>query len=244
MAAPTPLCRLILLDLAVVGVVAAAHVPAPVPSLESILVHMAQARSDNRARLRPYSVTRNYSLFGKEKQMARSEVIAQVTFEPPGFKQFVIQRASGLGLGERIVRQMLESEIGIVQNYESTDMSPANYDFRFLREEELDGHHCYVLEMHPRRKDKILLNGRIWVDSTTYLLHRTEGEPGGSPSWWLKDSRVVLAYSDVDGMWLQTSSESTADVRFVGRHTMQSRDVEYSLSTLAASNARAAQSGR
>jgi hypothetical protein len=80
-----------------------------------------------------------------------------------------------------------------------------------------------------------LLRGQIWVDAITYLLHRTEGEPARSPSWWLKDARLALVYSDVGGMWLQTSSESSADVRFLGRHTMLSRDVEYTMSTLAAS---------
>jgi hypothetical protein len=200
---------------------------------------MTQARSENRARLRPYSVTRDYKLFGKEGQKARSEVVARVSFAPPGVKQFVIQQASGLGLGERIVRQMLEHETVIVRDHESTDLSPANYDFRYLREETLGGQRCYVLEIVPRRKDKNLLRGQIWVDSTTYLLHRTEGQPARDPSWWLKDARVILAYSDVGGMWLQTSSESSADVRFMGHHTMLSRDVEYSMSTLTASASRA-----
>jgi hypothetical protein len=240
----TRLCRLILLQFAgvlgVSGIALAAHVESTTPSAESITAHMIQARSENRARLRPYSVTRDYRLFGKEKQMARSEVIARVIFDPPGIKQFVIQQASGLGLGERIVRQMLEHESEIGRNNASTDLSPANYDFRYLREEELDGRRCYVLGIVPRRSDKSLLRGQIWVDSITYLLHRTEGEPARSPSWWLKDARLVLVYSDVGGMWLQTSSESSADVRFLGRHTMLSRDMEYSMNTLAASAGRRA----
>jgi hypothetical protein len=162
-------------------------------------------------------------------------VIAQVTFAPPDDKQFVIQQASGMGLGERIVRQMLQHETEIVRNYEATDLSPANYQFRYLREEELGGRRCYVLEIVPRRKDKTLLRGQIWVDSITYLLRRTEGEPARSPSWWLKNARVVLVYSEVGGMWLQTSSEASAEVRFWGRHTLLSRDVEYNMSALAAS---------
>ncbi len=232
-------CRLMFLQfvgvLAVSGIAWGAHIETPVPSAESIIAHMMQARSENRARLRPYSVTRDYRLFGKEKQVARSEVIARVTFDPPGIKQFVIQRASGMGLGERIVRQMLEHETEIGRNNTLTDLSPANYDFRYLREEELGGRQCYVLAMAPRRNDKSLLRGQIWVDAATYLLQRTEGEPARSPSWWLKDARLVLVYSDVGGMWLQTSSESSAEVRFLGRHTMLSRDVEYSMSTLTAS---------
>jgi len=240
----TRLCRLILVPLAGVlgmsGIALAAHVESAAPSAEIIIAQMMQARSENRARLRPYIVTRNYRLFGKEKQTARSEVVARVTFDPPGIKQFVIQQASGMGLGERIVRQMLEHETEIGRNNASTDLSPANYDFRYLREEVLGGRRCYVLEIIPRRNDKSLLRGQIWVDAVTYLLQRTEGEPARSPSWWLKDARLVLVYGNVGGMWLQTGSESSAEVRFLGRHTMLSRDVEYTMSTLAASTGVAA----
>jgi hypothetical protein len=40
-------------------------------------------------------------------------------------------------------------------------------------------------------------------------------------------------------MWLQTASESTANVRFVGPHTMVSRDVEYKFNELTAQADRA-----
>jgi hypothetical protein len=220
-----------------------AYAGAAVPNVETIVIRMAQARLENRSRLRPYSVTRDYRLFGKEKQTAESVVVVDVSFVPPDFKQYTIQQSSGTGLGERIVRQMLEHETDIVKNYGSTDMSLANYDFRFVREEELSGQHCYVLEILPRRKDKTLLRGHIWVDSTTYLLHRTEGEPAKTPSWWLREVRIALVYGDAHGMWLQTASESTADVRLLGRHTMLSRDVEYKMGELVAATGIAVQKG-
>ena len=212
---------------------AASYAQNAVPPVDVILERMAQARADNRTHLRPYSVTRDYRLVGAEKQ-TRSEVIADVSFVPPAFKKFTIQKSSGIGLGERIVRQMLEHETAIVKNNSATDMTAANYDFRFLREEELNGQPCYVLEMLPRRSDKVLLHGQIWVDSLTYLLRRTEGEPGKAPSWWLRDARIALLYGDVEGMWLQTASEATADVRFLGRHTMLSHDVRYQVSEVVA----------
>jgi hypothetical protein len=206
-----------------------------VPAVETILTRMAHARAENRTRLRPYSVIRDYKLFGKERQTTKAEIIADVSFVPPDVKHYAIRQANGMGLGEKIVRQMLDHETDIVKDYGSTDLTPDNYDFRFLHEEDLNGQRCYVLEMLPKRKGKTLLRGQIWVDATTYQLRRTEGEPGKAPSWWLRDSRIVLVYGDVGGMWLQTSSESTANVRFVGPHTMVSRDVEYKFSDLAAS---------
>jgi hypothetical protein len=108
-------------------------------------------------------------------------------------------------------------------------MSLANYEFRFVREEQCGGYRCHVLAITPRRKDKTLLKGHIWVDAATYLLHRTEGEPAKGPSWWLRDSSIIFTYGDVDGMWLQTASESKSNVRFVGQYTMLSKDAEYTL---------------
>src|SRR5713226_386045 len=119
---------------------------ATVPALQTILNRMAQTRAENRTHLRPYSVVRDYRLFGKEKQTTKAEVIADVTFVPPDVKQFAIRQANGMALGESIVRQMLEHETDIVKNNGSTDMSAANYDFRFVREEDLNGQHSYVLE--------------------------------------------------------------------------------------------------
>lgn len=205
-----------------------------VTALQTILNRMAETRAENRTHLRPYSVVRNYRLFAKEKQTTRAEVIAYVTFVPPDVKHYAIRQANGMGLGENIVRQMLDHETDIVKDYGSTDLTPDNYEFRFVREEQLNGQRCYVLEMLPKRKGKTLLRGQIWVDAATYQLRRTEGEPGQAPSWWLRDSRIVLIYGEVGGMWLQTASESTANVRFVGRHTMVGHDVEYSFNELAA----------
>jgi hypothetical protein len=205
------------------------------PPLEVILARMARARAENRSRLRPYSVTRHYRLMGAQEQ-TRSEVTADVSFTPPAFKEFVIQKSSGIGLGERIVRQMLEHETAIVKNNGATDLTTANYDFRYVREEPLDGRPCYVLAILPRRSDKSLLRGHIWVDANTYLLRRTEGEPSKAPSWWLRNARIALVYGEVEGMWLQTSSESTADVRLMGRHTMLSRDVHYQVSEFVATD--------
>lgn len=225
---------LLFLSLLIVAAVASAQIGSTVPSVETILARMAQARAENRDRFRSYVVTRGYKLFGKERDKTKSQVIANITFVPPAFKKYAIQQTSGTGLGEKIVRRMLEREVEVAKDYGATDISPENYDFRFLREENVGGQRCYVLELLPRRKDKNLLRGSIWVDAHTYLLRRTEGKPAKSPSRWLRDVRIAFVYGDVGGMWLQTASESTAKVRILGQHTMVSRDLNYEISELVA----------
>jgi len=211
-----------------------AQTASPAPSVETIVARMARARVDNQARFRSYIVTRNYKLFGKERQITKSQVVADVTFVPPDSKKYAIQQSMGSVLGEKVVRSMLAREADITKDYASTDFSPRNYDFRFIREEEVSGQHCYVLELLPRRKDRNLLRGTIWVDANTYLLHRTEGELAKTPSWWLRDVRMEFLYADVGGMWLQTSLEATATVRILGPYTITARDVKYKISELVA----------
>jgi hypothetical protein len=104
---------------------------------------------------------------------------------------------------------------------------------------EVSGQRCYDLELLPRRKDKNLLRGNIWVDANTYLLRRTEGQPTKAPSWLLRDVHIVLHYGDVGGMWLQTASEATARIRILGPCTMVSRDVKYKITELVAAGSSA-----
>ena len=124
---------------------------------------------------------------------------------------------------------MLTTEAEVTKDYASTDFSPDNYGFRFLHEEDVMDQRCYVLELLPRRKDKHLVRGNIWVDANTYLPRRFDGELAKSPSWWVKNARVAFVYGKVGGMWLQTASEASAHVRLLGRSRMVSRDVSYKL---------------
>ena len=209
------------------------------PDVEAIVARMAQARAENRARFRPYMVTRDYKLFGKERHDPKAQVTADIAFVPPNLIQYAIEQTNGTGWGEKIVRRILANEAKITKEYAATEISPANYEFRFLRVEDVTGQPCYVLEVLPRRKDKHLLRGTIWVDANTSLLRRSEGKPAKSPSWWVREVRLVLLYGDVGGMWLQTASEATANVRIVGQYTLVARDVEYKIGELVAAGSSA-----
>ena len=207
---------------------ALAQTSGTVPNVEAIVARMAQARAENRTRLRPYIVTRNYKLFGKEESKAKSEVVADVAFVPPDSKEYTIQETNGSGLGQVIVRRVLANEAEVTKDYSSTDISADNYDFRFMREADVNGQRCYMLELLPRREEKHLLQGDIWVDANTYLLRRFEGELAKPPSWWVRDVGVTFVYGDV-GNVAADGFRSPARVRVLGPAKMVSRDVKYKI---------------
>jgi hypothetical protein len=205
-----------------------------IPNTELIVSRLESARANSRTRLKPYEVVRSYKLFAKEPSRSKSEVVAYIAFFPPAVQTYRIQKTQGLGLGETIVRKILQSEDQLLANRSASDISTENYTFRFLREDDLNGRRCYVLEIRPLRKDVNLLRGSIWVDANTYLLHRVEGEPARDPSWWVHDIHVIFDFREVEGMWLQTGLSSSANVRLLGRHTLVARDLEYKTGGLAA----------
>lgn len=206
----------------------------PARLAETIVARMAQARVEGRVRLRPYIVTRSYKLCGKDAGRSRSEVIANIAFVPPDSKKYSIQEANGSGVGQILVRRMLVGEAEVERRHLATDLSAENCNFLYVRQEDVVGQLCYVLELLPRRKEQYLLQGDIWVDAVTYLPLRFEGEFAKSPSWWVKNVRLTFVYSDVGGMWLQTSTEAAADVRILGLSTMVSHDLKYKITELVA----------
>jgi hypothetical protein len=77
-----------------------------------------------------------------------------------------------------------------------------------------------VLGIFPKRKEKHLLRGQIWVDASTFRIRRIEGVPARSPSFWLKDIRISLQFAELGGMWVPVTFDSIATVRFLGQYTL------------------------
>jgi hypothetical protein len=169
---------------------------------------------------RPYEVTRQYQVFRDDDKQPTSEITAQISFTPPSSKTFKIIRASGNRRGEKIVRDLLEEETELAMESRNRDIDRTNYDFAFLRQEKFGRSPEYVLHIVPKRKEKGLMLGQIWVDAKTFRIRRIEGVPAKSPSIWIKDSYVTLQFAEVDGVWISVSLDVIATVRFLGRYTL------------------------
>ena len=105
----------VLIFLASAAAFASAQTESPV-STENIIANMAQAGKHNHAQFRPYVITVDYKLFGKETVVPDSDVIAELTFAPPYLKSYAIQDVNGTHMGERIVRRMLEAQMAFAKD--------------------------------------------------------------------------------------------------------------------------------
>jgi outer membrane lipoprotein-sorting protein len=202
--------------------------------LNSIIQRMEQALLQNRAHARPYSVTRDYVLYGNDADHVKGHIVAQVNFLPPNRKSYDIAESTG-GFQEKVVRRVLDHEVEVTRDPQDTWLTSRNYDFELVGEETLNGRRCYVLKTHPKRSDRDLMKANVWVDGDSYRILRIDGEPQKSPSFWVKDVHITLEFGDVSGMWLQTHTKAVARVRFAGDYKMYSRDMRYETAPVLAS---------
>ena len=210
----------LLLTLASSSQVATPSAEIKTPDLNLILQGVEDVQHQDPSQSRPYELTREYKVFHGHDKQPTSEVIAQINFVLPDKKTYKIIQARGQSRGEKMVRELLDQETDSAKKGLSSQINRTNYDFVFLRQENFGVIPEYVLRIVPKRKDKYLLRGQIWVDASTFHIRRIEGVPAKSPSFWIKDIHITLQYSELNGMWIPVSFDAIATVRLLGQYTL------------------------
>ena len=206
------------------------------PDLSLILQRLEDVQHQDPAQSRPYEVTREYKVFHGYDKQPSSELVAQINFVPPDMKTYKITQVRGSSRGEKMVRELLDRETESTKKRHGSEISRANYDFVFLRQENLGVVPEYVLGIVPKRKDKYLLRGQIWVDASTFRIRRIEGVPAKSPSFWIKNVHITVQFAQLGGMWVPVSFDAIATVRFLGQYTLAGLNIQSSESLSTAPN--------
>lgn len=209
------------------GVAQKAASPVALP-LDAIIQSTEKAQATASPQV-SYQIIREYRLSGAKDSKADSRVVAEVNFKPPASEGYRIKRYSGSSRGQQLVRSVLDHEVEVTSenNKERSAISRDNYTFSYSGEASLDGQSCYVLGLKPKRTDKDLISGQVWVDKHSFLIRQIQGDAAKTPFWWLKKVHITLVFADREGSWVQKSMEAIADVRIVGTHTLTSRILDY-----------------
>jgi hypothetical protein len=190
-------------------------------SLEHIVAGMEVAQMKSRSTVRPYSATRDYTVFKSADEKGAIKVAME--HRSPQEVTFKILESTG-GMAEHAVRKALEKEAQLARSPEASEITPRNYAFELLGKQRLPQSDCYVLKITPHEKDKDLLDGRVWVDVATYQIRRVEGRVSKSPSFWVRQLDLVINFGEVNGIWLKTSSDAVAHIRWAGEYRVLAQD--------------------
>jgi len=195
------------------------QITAPPPLTATEIVERMVARDNERlASLSGYTGMRTYR-FENKRFNKRAEMTVRVVCDSAGGKMFEVTAEKGSGfVRNRIIRKMLDAEREASQKgeHEQTRIIPANYDFRLVSYDILDGRAVYVLEISPKTKNKFLICGRIWIDAEDLAITRIEGRPAKNPSFWISSVKVVHRYAPAGQYWLPVMNESHAKARVFG----------------------------
>jgi hypothetical protein len=181
--------------------------------------------SENKRRnelLQSYSVTRTYEIRTHEGKLA-AQTVVQMEYRAPDVKTFEKTSEKGSGIVRRLVFDRLmdsESESSSGKQHRDSALTPANYEFHFAGQEEVGPYHCFVLEVTPKRKDKYLFEGRIWIESRDFAVVKIAGHPAKKPSFWINQADFVREYQKVDEYWLPLRDETQVEVKVYGKRVL------------------------
>ena len=196
-----------------------ASVPMPAPkSLNQIVTALEQTEQRKQHDLQAYSSTRRYILKNARFNQD-AEMIVKMDFSEERGKHFEILSEHGAeGISRRVMRKVLdgEAETSRTQAKEFSMVTTKNYDFRLLGSEIHAGRPCYKLEIQPKMKNKYLLEGKIWVDSTDFQLVRMEGYTAASLSFWVGKPYIIFDFQKVGEYWLAARNQALTNARFLG----------------------------
>lgn len=128
--------------------------------------------------------------------------------------QIVTERGSDT-IRNRVLRAVLKREQELVAGGDTdrAELTPENYDFSEAGRD-TDGTH--VVQITPRRKDVLLVEGKMVLSPDGRELLRVEGRLSKNPSFWTSLVNVVRHYARLAGVRVPVATESTAKVKFAG----------------------------
>ncbi len=191
----------------------------PALSADDVVARMVARDAQRESFARGYTGNRRYIL-DNQHMHKRAEMLVSVKCDPDGTKRFeVVSEQGWRAANKHVLRKMLESETETSrpQTRPTTRVTPDNYGFQMLGSESVDARTAYVIEVLPKRHDRYLFEGRIWVDAEDYAIVRAEGKPAKNPSFWTHSVHFVHRYQKAGSFWFPFSTESITEARIFGK---------------------------
>jgi outer membrane lipoprotein-sorting protein len=186
---------------------------------DHIVAKMLERNRLRNEQLQRYSAVRTYEIRNLEGNLAAQAVVA-VDYEAPDRKTFHKTSEKGSYIVRHLVFDRLlqsEGETSSGREHHDSAITTANYTFKLVGEEDLGSRHCFVLEATPKRKDKYLFEGRIWVDAEDFAVAKIAGHPAKKPSFWINRADFVREYQRIEGFWLPYRDQTSVEVKIYGR---------------------------
>lgn len=144
------------------------------------------------------------------------------------FRYTIVSEKGSDYIRNKVLKAVLKREQELVEDGECSrsELTPDNYTFADAARGN-DGERYVTLK--PKRKDVLLVDGRMVLSPDGSELLRVEGRLSKNPSFWTSLVNVIRHYARIDGVRVPIATESVAKVKFAGTSHL---DVRYEYETI------------
>jgi hypothetical protein len=152
---------------------------------------------------------------------------AWTEFDDRGFRYTIVSETGSDYMRSRVLKAVLKREQELVADGDCrrSELTPDNYEFQDVQQG--DGERYVTLK--PKRKDVLLVDGRMVLSQDGRELLRVEGRLAKNPSFWTSLVNIIRHYARLDGVRVPVATESIAKVKFAGIAYL---DVHYEYETI------------
>lgn len=168
--------------------------------------------------LEQYSVLSTYKVGNMTGKTYAKEVV-ELRYHKPNNKNFTRESEDGSWLVRRLVLDRLISsgeQTSTGRNHRDSSIIPKNYSFKLLGEGKAGPYECYVVKVTPKRRDKYLFRGWMWISRKDFGIVRIVGSPAKRISFWVEHVDFERQYQKIGIFWLPAKDESAATIRWKG----------------------------
>ena len=186
---------------------------------DEVVAKMLERNRLRNEQLQQYSAVRTYEIRNPEGKLA-AQAVVRVEYQAPDKKTFNKTSEKGSGIVRHMVFDHLiqsESETSSGREHHDSAITSANYTFTLAGEGDLGPYHCFVVGAAPKRKEKYLFEGKIWIDAEDFAVVKIAGHPAKKPSFWINRAEFVRQYQRIAGFWLPFRDETSVDVKMYGK---------------------------
>lgn len=142
------------------------------------------------------------------------EAVTEYSVES-GFSYQVTAEGGSSLVRSKVLRAVLEGEREVFAQGESARSALALSNYAF-QPNGVDDEGLANILLSPKRKERVLVSGTMFLQPEHGDLVRLEGQLAKSPSFWVKNVQIVRSYKRIDGVVVPITLESTAHVRMLG----------------------------
>jgi len=206
-----------------------------------LLAELAAHNEKRKSSLHDYTELRTYQIIDLRGKV-HAEKIGRMEFLSPDKKTFTVTSESGSGLVRNMaLNPLIKSEIeaAVGKEHHDSAISADNYSLNLLGEQQVGPYRCFVAEAQPKRQDKYLFAGKLWIDVDDYSVVRIEGHPAKKLSFWVQRADFVRQYQKIDGFWLPQKDQTLVQVRLYGKKVLTIEHRDYVVNAARSKEARA-----